>query len=79
MVLAWGREVIDVMLSNERTNMDLVALWLLIILSAAAVRVVSTIFGISFLHHKNDRIGLSAGDEDAFMEFIRRNGIKPGN
>ena len=55
----------------------LLALWLPILLSAAAVWIVSTLFGMPFLHHKNDWIGLP--DEDAFMEFLRKSGIKPGN
>ena len=64
----------------------LLSLWLPILLSAAAVWIVSTIFGMPFLHHKNDWIGLppaptptAGGSEDAFMEFIRTSGIKPGN
>ena len=58
--------------------MDLILpLWLPILLSAAAVWFVSTIFGMPFLHHKNDFIGLP--DEDAFMDSIRKSGIKPGN
>lgn len=65
----------------------LLSLWLPILLSAAAVWIVSTIFGMPFLHHKNDWIGLptappgggGGGGEDAFMEFIRKSGIKPGN
>ena len=61
----------------------LVSLWLPILLSAAAVWITSTIFGMPFLHHKNDWIGLGP-DEDAFMEFLRTRasgggGIKPGN
>jgi len=61
----------------------LLSLWLPILLSAAAVWFVSTIFGMPFLHHKNDWIGLPAssapGGEDAFMDSIRKSGIKPGN
>ena len=58
--------------------MDLLLhLWLPIHLSAAAVWIVSTLFGLPFLHHKNDWIGLP--DEDAFMDFIRKSGIKPVN
>ena len=61
----------------------LLSLWLPILLSAAAVWIVSTIFGMPFLHHRNDWIGLppapASGSEDAFMEFIRTSGIKPGN
>jgi hypothetical protein len=55
----------------------LLPLWLPILLSAAAVWLVSTIFGMPFLHHKNDFIGLP--DEDAFMDALRKSGIKPGN
>jgi hypothetical protein len=57
----------------------LLALWLPILLSAAAVWVVSTIFGMPFLHHKNDWIGLGPAHENAFTEFLRKSGIKPGN
>ncbi len=62
----------------------LLSLWLPILLSAAAVWLVSTIFGMPFLHHKNDWIGLPTAEENAFMEFIRTRGsggggIKPGN
>ena len=32
-----------------------------------------------FLHHKNDWIGLPPAEEDAFSDFVRRSGIKPGN
>ena len=55
----------------------LLPLWLPILLSAAAVWIVSTIFGMPFLHHKNDFIGLP--DEDAFMDSLRKSSIKPGN
>lgn len=57
----------------------LLPLWLPILLSAAGVWIVSTIFGMPFLHHKNDWIGLRPAEEDAFMEFIRKSGIQPGN
>ena len=57
----------------------LLSLWLPILLSAAAVWIVSTIFGMPFLHHKNDFIGLPPTEEDAFMAFLRTSGIKPGN
>jgi hypothetical protein len=57
----------------------LLSLWLPILLSAVAVWFVSTIFGMPFLHHKNDWIGLPAADEDSLMEGIRNRGIKPGN
>ena len=57
--------------------MDLLPLWLPILLSAAAVWIVATIFGMPFLHHKNDFIGLAG--EDVFMDSIRKSSIKPGN
>jgi hypothetical protein len=57
----------------------LLTLWLPILLSAAAVWIVSTIFGMPFLHHKNDFIGLPPQEEDAFLESVRKIGIKPGN
>src|SRR5262245_25156013 len=57
----------------------LIHLWLPILLSAAAVWIVSTIFGMPFLHHKNDWIGLPPAEEGAFMEFLRTSGIQPGN
>ena len=52
-------------------------LWLPILLSAAAVWIVSAIVWMALPHHKNDFIGLP--DEDAFMDYIRKSGIKPGN
>lgn len=57
----------------------LVTLWLPILLSAAAVWVLSIIFGMPFLHHKHDWVGLAPHEEDAFMEFLRTSSIKPGN
>lgn len=57
----------------------LLALWLPVLLSAVAVWIVTTILGMPFLHHKNDWVGLSPAQEDAFMEFLRKSGIKPGN
>lgn len=57
----------------------LLSLWLPILLSAVAVWFVSTIFGMPFLHHKNDWIGLPPAEEDALMEFLRKSGVKPGN
>jgi hypothetical protein len=56
---------------------DLLSLWLPILLSAAAVWIVSTILSMPFLHHKNDWIALP--DEDGFMDDLRRRAIKPGN
>ena len=55
----------------------LLPLWLPILLSAAAVWIVSIIFGMALPHHKRDFIGLP--DEDGFMDYIRGSGIKPGN
>src|SRR5213592_1041426 len=55
----------------------LLPLWLPILLSAAAVWIVSLIVGMALPHHKQDFIGLA--DEDDFMNSIRRSGIKPGN
>lgn len=55
----------------------LLPLWLPILLSAAAVWLISTIFGMALPHHKQDWINLS--EEDGFMDDLRRRGIKPGN
>jgi hypothetical protein len=55
----------------------LIPLWLPILLSAVAVWVISTIVGMALPHHKQDWIGLP--DEDGFMDYLRRSGIKPGN
>ncbi len=55
----------------------LIPLWLPILLSAAAVWVISIMFGMALPHHKQDWIGLP--DEDGFMDSIRGSGIKPGN
>lgn len=55
----------------------LLPLWLPIVASAAAVWLLSLIFGMALPHHRQDWIGLP--DEDAFMDFLRRSGIKPGN
>lgn len=57
----------------------LLPLWLPILLSAAAVWIVSMILGLPFFHHKNDWIGLPAEQEDALAAFLRAQGIKPGN
>ena len=51
--------------------------WLPILLSAAVVWIVSAIVWMALPHHKNDFIRLP--DEDAFMDYIRKSGIKPGN
>ena len=55
----------------------LLPLWLPILLSAAAVWIVSAIVWMALPHHKGDFIGLP--DEDGFMDYIRKCGIKPGN
>lgn len=64
------------------------ALWLPILLSAVAVWFVSMIVWTALPHHKGDFVGLpespgleggQVGGEDAFMEFIRKSGIPPGN
>lgn len=55
----------------------LIPLWLPIILSAVAIWVISVIACMALPHHKQDFIGLA--DEDGFMDYIRRSGIKPGN
>ncbi len=55
----------------------LIPLWLPILLSAGAVWIVSAIAWMALPHHKQDFIGLP--DEDGFMDYIRRSGIKPGN
>lgn len=55
----------------------LLALWLPILLSAAAVWIVSIIFGMALPHHKQDWIALPG--EDGFMDYLRTSGIKPGN
>ena len=55
----------------------LLPLWLPILLSAGAVWIVSTILSVPFLHHQNDFINLPR--EDAFMDYLRSSGIKPGN
>jgi hypothetical protein len=59
----------------------LLPLWLPILLSAAAVWVVSIILGMALPHHKQDWIALPAsqGGEDGFMDDLRKRGIKPGN
>ena len=55
----------------------LIPLWLPILLSAAAVWIASALVWMALPLHKQDFIGLP--DEDAFMNFIRTSGIKPGN
>lgn len=57
----------------------LLPLWLPILLSAAAVWIVSALVWTALPHHKQDFIGLPAGGEDGFMDYLRNSGIKPGN
>lgn len=59
--------------------MSILSLLLPILLSAGAVWIVSTLFSMPFLHHKNDWIGLPASQESALMEALRTIGIAPGN
>ncbi len=55
----------------------LLSLWLPIVLSAAAVWIISAVVWMALPHHKNDFIGLP--DEDRFIEFLRGSAIAPGN
>jgi hypothetical protein len=55
----------------------LLPLWLPILLSAAAVWIIALVVWTALPHHKGDFIGLP--DEDGFMEYMRKSGIKPGN
>ena len=55
----------------------LLPLWLPILLSAAGVWILSAIVWMALPHHKQDFIALS--DEDAFIDYLRKSGIKPGN
>jgi hypothetical protein len=55
----------------------LLPLWLPILLSAAAVWIVSIIASMALPHHKGDFVRLP--DEDGFMDDLRRRGIAPGN
>lgn len=67
----------------------LLPLWLPIVLSAAAVWIVSLVLSMALPHHKRDWIELpeslagggagSGGSEDGFMAYLRASGIKPGN
>jgi hypothetical protein len=57
----------------------LLPLWLPILLSAAAVWIVSIVASMALPHHKGDFIGLPASQEDGLMEYLRGSGIKPGN
>lgn len=60
---------------------DLLSLWLPILLSAAAVWLVSLIASMALPHHKQDWVAIpgSAGGEDGFMDDLRKRGIPPGN
>lgn len=59
---------------------SLLSLWVPILLSAAAVWVISIVFGMALPHHKKDWIGLTGdASENEFVEYLRRSGIKPGN
>ncbi|GMV26771.1 MAG: hypothetical protein AMXMBFR58_28020 [Phycisphaerae bacterium] len=53
------------------------SLWLPIVVSAAAVWIVSAIMWMVMPHHRNDQVRLP--DEKAFMDFVRSQGIPPGN
>jgi hypothetical protein len=55
----------------------LLPLWLPILLSAVAVWIVSAVVWMALPHHKQDFIGLP--DEDGFMDYMRKSGIKAGN
>ena len=55
----------------------LLPLWLPILLSAVAVWIAALIVWMALPHHKGDFLGLP--DEDGFMDYIRKSGIKPGN
>ncbi len=55
----------------------LTALWLPILLSAAAIWIVSIILSMALPHHQRDFIALP--DEDDFMDYLRRSDIQPGN
>jgi hypothetical protein len=60
--------------------MELLPLWLPILLSAAAVWIVSMIVGMAMPHHKQDWIALpNPPGEDGLMDYLRKCGIKPGN
>jgi hypothetical protein len=55
----------------------LIPLWLPILLSAVVIWVISAIVWMALPHHKQDFIALP--DEDGFMDYVRKSGIKPGN
>jgi hypothetical protein len=55
----------------------LIPLWLPILISAVVVWIISAIVWMALPHHKRDFIGLP--DEDGFLDYIRKSGIKPGN
>jgi len=62
---------------REKRVEFLTSLWLPILLSSTAVWFISIIFSMALPHHKRDWINLS--DEDGFMDYLLRRGIKPGN
>ena len=55
----------------------LLPLWLPILISAGCVWILSAIAWTALPHHRQDFINLP--DEDGFIEFIRRSGIRRGN
>jgi hypothetical protein len=55
----------------------LIPLWLPILVSAAAIWIISAVVWMAMPHHKRDFINLP--DEDGFMDDLRKRGIKPGN
>lgn len=55
----------------------LLPLWLPIVVSAAAVWIVSIVASMALPHHKGDFAALA--DEDGFADDLRRRGIRPGN
>ncbi len=55
----------------------LLTLWLPILLSAGIVWIASAIVWMALPHHKRDYVALP--DEDAFIDHIRKSGIRPGN
>ena len=58
----------------------LLPLWLPILLSAAAIWVLSLVVWMALPHHKRDFIAIAhPPGEDGLMEYIRSSGIKPGN
>lgn len=56
---------------------ELVSLWLPIVVSAVVVWIASVILCMVMPHHKRDQIPLQ--NEEAFVEFVRSQGMAPGN